>query len=110
MKTDQANKFGALLRTIEMVFSTAAIELDQDQRTYLDLLKVQLSDSELSLIGYQLLYEQCPPTLQALVERFGLLENMPRSDLRAALESKLPPTAFASASGRLLPWSGDSPC
>lgn len=96
-KTDQANRFDTLLRTIEAVFSTAANELHKDPRTYLDLLKVQLSDDELSLIGFQLLYEQCPPTLRALVEQFALLENMPRSDLHAALENTLPPTAFASA-------------
>lgn len=94
--TDKSNRFGALLRTIEMVFSTARLVLTQDQLSYLDLLKAQLSESELSLIGYELLFNKNPSSMRVLVEQFGLLENMAPGNLRSALEDRLPPIAFAS--------------
>ncbi|HCE93285.1 MAG TPA: hypothetical protein DEV74_12410 [Acidovorax sp.] len=94
--TDKSNRFAALLRTMEMVFSTARLVLTQDQLSYLDLLKAQLSESELSLIGYELLFNVDPSSLRVLVEQLGLLENMGPGDLRSALEDRLPSTAFCA--------------
>lgn len=96
--SDKSDRFGALLRTIEMVFSTARFVLTHDQLSYLDLLKAQLSESELSLIGYELLFNEKSSSMRVLVEQFRLLENMTPGNLRSALEDRLPSTAFASAS------------
>lgn len=93
--SDASERFGALLRTIETVFSTASIMLTHDQRSYLELLKAQLSNSELSLIGYQLLFNEAPSPLRTHAERFGLFEYMALGDLRSALKDRLPSSAFA---------------
>lgn len=96
--SDASERFGTLLRTIETVFSVASTLLTHDQRSYLELLKAQLSNSELSLIGYQLLFNKGLSPIRTHVERYGLLEHMTQCDLRSALEDRLPSSAFASIS------------
>ena len=96
--SNASERFGTLLRTIETVFSVASTLLTHDQRSYLELLKSQLSNSELSLIGYQLLFNEGSSPIRTHVERYGLFEHMTQCDLRSALEDRLPSSAFASMS------------
>lgn len=96
--SDASERFGALLRTIETVFSIGSVTLTHDRWAYLELLKAQLSNSELSLIGYQILFDESPSTLRTHAEQFGLFEHMAQGDLRLALEDRLLASAFAPIS------------
>jgi hypothetical protein len=95
--------FGSYLRTIESLLSTARLLFSDEQRSYIDLFKAQLSKSELVLIAYFLLLEESESRrFRQQVEQYGLLSNLMDGDLRSLLKDALPAGAFSSESHELL--------
>lgn len=93
---ESAHTFGAYLRTMALILSSASTLLKDDHRTYVELLKAQLSDSELVLIGYHLVFDQTSTAREFLkyATQYELLSHLISGDLRSALEDHLPPEVF----------------
>lgn len=84
--------FGTYLRTMTSILSRATTLFKEEHETYVELLKAQLSNSELVLIGYHLLFDQRDSEeLMEHAKRYGLLSHLMIGDLRSALEDNLPP-------------------
>lgn len=94
--------FGAYLRTMTLIFSRARSLLKEDDVTYVELLKAQLTSGELVAIGYHLLFDQngTANELIGYAKRYGLLSDLPSGDLREALKDNLPPDVFGESSIR----------
>ena len=89
------DRFGPYLRTVDKLLATANLVLTTHKLEYLHLFRAQLSNSELALIGYQVLLAQAGSELQKNVEQFGLLATLSHGDLRSALSDRLSASAFA---------------
>jgi hypothetical protein len=82
------------LYNIVKFIDTSAVE---DKQIYINLLRAQLSSIELNLLFYNCLSDYGNLKFKPLVERYGLLENMRRSDLIDQQHAKLyKETAFIS--------------
>jgi hypothetical protein len=83
--------FGAYLRTIESILTTASLVLRESQDRYMQLFRSQLSQSELVLIGaFLLLGDAASMRLRVLSEQHGLLAHIADCDLRALLQIHIP--------------------
>lgn len=83
--------FGAYLRTIESILTTASLVLKGNQDRYIQLFRSQLSQSELVLIGvFVLLEEPASSRLRELCGQYGLLHHLVQSDLRTLLRIHSP--------------------
>jgi hypothetical protein len=86
-----AEYFGAYLRTIESILTTASLVLKGNQDRYIKLFRSQLSQSELVLIGvFLLLEEPASSRLRDLCGQYGLLHHLVESDLRTLLQIHIP--------------------
>lgn len=83
--------FGAYLRTIESILTTASLVLRESQDRYMQLFRSQLSQSELVLIGaFLLLGDATSMRLRVLSEQHGLFAHIADCDLRALLQIHIP--------------------
>ncbi len=92
--SEVSDRFGPYLRTVDKLLATANLVLTTHKQEYLQLFRAQLSNSELALIGYQVLLGQEGSELQKNVEQFGLLAALSHGDLRSALSDRLSASAF----------------
>lgn len=84
-------------RVLSVIVSTSHRILSEDAYPYLKLLRAQLSEDELVLIGLNLLRPQAEPSIP-MISYFGLLKHFPVGSLRSSLEARLPAGSFGSAS------------
>lgn len=105
--SEVSDRFGPYLRTVDKILATANLVLTNHKLEYLHLFRAQLSNSELALIGYQVLLGQEGSELQKNVEQFGLLANLSHGDLRSALSDRLSTSAFTYS---IETSQGNSPC
>jgi Putative phage abortive infection protein len=94
-------RFGAYLRTIEAILTTAKELFRKSQHQYIELFKAQLSNSELALIGcFLFLEDQEALRLRELSEQYGLFSHLIASDLLSILKDQLSVGAFAAMPNR----------
>jgi Putative phage abortive infection protein len=105
--SEVSDRFGPYLRTVDKLLATADLVLTIHKLEYLLLFRAQLSNSELALIGYQLLLGQESSEFQKNAERFGLLATLSNGDLRSAPSDRLSASAFAYSNETL---QGATPC
>lgn len=84
---------GHFLRTVTMILSEAELLLGTDHKRYADIFIAQLSDDELTLLGYYMWLDQSGQELLLVAKKYCLLRNLKRrlEEFRACL----PPEVFS---------------
>lgn len=86
--------FDHYFRVLFRVLSDSENLLGNQHFKYVQLLRSQLSRSELNLIGLNLWLTDEGTKMVPLVERYGLLKHLPDNNLRKQLQTELPPAIF----------------
>lgn len=80
-------------RVLFIIVATSQKILSEDGLLYIKLLRAQLSEDELILIGLNLLRPEARQSIH-LIAHFGLLKHFPTGNLRDKLEERLPIGSF----------------
>jgi hypothetical protein len=86
-------------RQFSEIPKTSPMTKDDPSYSYIQLLRAQLSDSEMQLMAFNALYGAGNPKLKLYIERYALFNNMPEVDI---IEFELP-RVFNHAAFGLLP-------
>jgi hypothetical protein len=89
-----ALSFSHYLRVVFQVLHDADLILEENADRYIRLFRAQLSQTELVLLGLYLWLDEDGQKKHNIAGKFGLLEDLPTSDLRDLLEKELPPEIF----------------
>src|SRR6185312_2672832 len=77
----QAGLVGHYFRTLHSIVMFVDTSDMDNKQTYINILRSQLSSSELSLLFYNCLSKYVNETFKPLVEKYGILENLDSSTL-----------------------------
>ena len=78
IKVQSDSDIGPLLRTVTIILSEAELLLGDDHKRYVDIFIAQLSDDELTLLGYYMWLDQSDHQLLPVARKYSLLRNMKR--------------------------------
>lgn len=89
-----ANQFDHYFRVIFKILFESKTLLPDHHYRYVQLLRAQLSRSELILIGFNLWFDEDGRKFAPLAEKYGLLKHLPQGHLRTQLVNVVSPLAF----------------
>jgi Putative phage abortive infection protein len=68
--------------------------LGEEHFRYVKLLRAQLSQDEVSLLGLNMWLDEQGQNMLPLAEKYGILKHLPKGHLRTELEARFPPLVF----------------